>query len=255
MKLTTFHPMSFIKTRAFATPAFLALWLLLLPSTALAEEYSFKVSHHHVKGRCIGNLIVNDNSIRYQTDYAKDQRLWSFDDLQEIQFVNDHELNLVTYEDSRQRFGGDRLFKFKLLDQKLPEDLSAFVSLHYSKPISNRLGTAPATARFEIPVKHLHRTGGCQGQLIILEKGIAYMSRSAKDSRFWRYSDLQSIGTSGPYELRLGTFEHGPLQYGDTKQFQFRLKERLDEKAYRFAWEHINNVPAWNVEAKSAVGQ
>ncbi len=33
----------------------------------------------------------------------------------------------------------------------------------------------------------------------------------------WRYSDLQSVGTSGPYDLRMGTYEQGPLQYGDTK--------------------------------------
>jgi hypothetical protein len=216
--------------------------LLIFSSTLIGKDYSFKVRHQHVKGNCAGDLIVNESGIQYQTANAKDGRHWTFDDIQEIQFINQRQLNVLTYEDSRRRIGGDRTFKFEFQDSTIPADLAAFITAHFSKPVSNRLTPTNQAGRFEILVKHLHRLGGCPGKLVFRDDGITFVSDKPGESRQWRYSDVQSIASSGPYELRLGTYEHGPAQYGDTKEFRFQLKEKLDAAAYQFAWLRINDL-------------
>lgn len=233
----------------------LAALLPLLTSMTFGKDYLFKVKHHHVKGSCRGDLVFTDTGIRYQTTHTKDQREWAFEDIRQIQFVSEKQINLLSYEDSRQRLGGDKIFKFNLLDETVPADLVASINARYANPISNRLALTTESSRFEISVKHLHRASGCQGKLIIADEGISFVSSKSGESRHWRYSDLQSIGSAGRYELRLGTYEHGPLQYGDTKEFRFLLKRELDENTYRFAWIRINKLPLWRPPAHGIVGQ
>lgn len=232
-----------------------ALTLFLSSAPLWAESFTLKVKHNHIHGSSRGQLIIDNAGIRYQSANPKEQRQWNYDNIQEVQFLSGRKLNLVSYEDSRWRFGGDRIYKFELTDGTIPDGLVAFVTSRFPKPISDRLPAKSVAGRFEIPVKHLHRTGGCQGKLVIAENGISFISRDAKDSRFWRYSDLESVGTSGPYDLRLGTYEHGPLQYGDTKEFRFQLKKRLDEAAYRFVWSRVNELPAWHLSTQDKQGQ
>lgn len=227
----------------------MAIYLVMLSSISLAEAHVLKVKHSHVKGSCTGELTIDDNGIRYQTPHTRDQRQWTFTDIQEVQFISEHKMNIITYEDSRQRLGGDKIFKFELPGDTIPASVIQLVESKFEKPVSNRLSVENLTGRFEVAVKHLHRVSGCQGKLIFAEDGISFRSEKAGESRQWRYSDLQSIGSSGRFDLRLGTFEHGPLQYGDTKEFRFRLKAPLDKDAYRFAWGQINQVPVLRLEA------
>lgn len=221
---------------------------MIFSSASIAADYSFKVKHHHFKGSCTGDLIINDSGIRYQTPHAKDQRQWTFKDIQEVQFLSETKLNLLAYEDSRQRLGGDKIFKFELQGEKLPSDAIVWVTSKFLKPISNRLNAENLQGQYEISVKHLHRISGCQGRLVFTDGGISFVSEKPGESRQWRFSDLQSIASSGRYELRLGTYEHGPLQYGDTKEFRFRLKEPLRDEVYRAAWARIYHIPVWRAE-------
>ena len=60
------------------------------------------------------------------------------------------------------------------------------------------------------------------------------------DSRIWRYEDLSSIGSTGPFQLRLSTMERTQGEYGAEKNFIFDLKRRLDPEIYDFLWRKIN---------------
>ncbi|MDD5544580.1 MAG: hypothetical protein PHX83_15545 [Acidobacteriia bacterium] len=217
------------------------LSLSLCTQSINAESYTLTVKHLHVHGSSRGHLYIDDRGIRYETFRAPEQLKWTFKDLQEIQFLSEKRLALVSYLDSRWRLGGDRIYKFELTDGTIPQGLVRLVESHFPKPVSNRLAPPVSQTRYEIPAKHLHRTGGCQGNLVIAENGITFISSQANDSRFWRYDDLEGIGTSGPYDLRLGAYEHGPFQYGGIKQFRFQLKTKLREEAYRFIWQHLNS--------------
>lgn len=223
---------------------------MIVPFESFGELYTLHAKHRHKIGSCVGELIFDDHGVQYHTSRPKDQRNWSFTDIQEIQFLSERELNILTYEDSRQRLGGDRLFKFALQGENVPPGLITLVDAKFAKPVSNRLTAKDLTGQYEIPVKHLHRVGGCQGKLVFTDDGIMFVSNLAGESRQWRFTDLQSIASTGPYGLRLGTYEHGPLQFGDTKEFRFQLKEPLNEAAYRFAWAHINQLPRWRPDAR-----
>ncbi|MFI5176664.1 MAG: hypothetical protein ACHQKY_17530 [Terriglobia bacterium] len=226
----------------------LTFFLLAADSVSFGEEFTLRAKHDHLKGSCSGELTVSDNGIRYQTTHLQDQRQWAFADIQEVQIISEKKLNVISYEDSRKRLGGDKIFKFELQGETLPSNLIALVESKFAKPISNRLAAENLKGQFEIPVKHLHRVGGCQGKLIITEIGISFVSEKPGESRQWRYSDLQTVASTERYELRLGTYEHGPLQYADTKEFRFQLKEPLSEVAYRSLWARINQLPQWRPE-------
>ncbi len=57
-------------------------------------------------------------------------------------------------------------------------------------------------------VRHNHRFGGCQGRLLISEKGLAFESISDLDhSRKWDYSGIKTVKLENPYSLKLEPFQ------------------------------------------------
>jgi len=69
---------------------------------------------------------------------------------------------------------------------------------------------------------------------------VVYKTSHRSDSRIWRYEDLSSIGTTGPFQLRLSGMERTNGEHGAEKNFIFDLKRRLDPEIYDFLWRKIN---------------
>jgi hypothetical protein len=99
---------------------------------------------------------------------------------------------------------------------------------------------ASIKAIYEIPVKHQHVFGGCQGTLGIGDQYVVYRTSNKSHSRVWRYEDLSSIGSTGPFQLGLSTLERTGGEYGSEKNYIFDLKHRLDPTAYDFIWWKLN---------------
>ena len=97
----------------------------------------------------------------------------------------------------------------------------------------------PGTEAFSVPVKHLKRISGSEGTLAFGEDYIAYFTNSEGDSRTWRFSDIDSISSSGPFQLTITTFERARSHYGDRKGFNFELKQALTETRYNQLWLQI----------------
>jgi hypothetical protein len=95
-------------------------------------------------------------------------------------------------------------------------------------------------AKYQLPVKHQHTLGGCQGTLEIGEQQVVYKTSHQSDSRVWRYEDLSSIGSTGRFQLRLTTMERTGGEYGAEKNFIFDLKRHLEPEVYDFIWGKIN---------------
>ncbi len=57
---------------------------------------------------------------------------------------------------------------------------------------------------------------------------------SKADSRTWLFRDIQTIGSSGPFNFRVST---------ELESYNFDLKERLPEWAYDFAWSTLYHLP------------
>jgi hypothetical protein len=73
---------------------------------------------------------------------------------------------------------------------------------------------------------------GTQGMLEIGDEYILYKTAVPKDSRIWRYQDISSVGTTGPYQIRLTSMDRAENESGGERNFVFSLKERLTPEAY-----------------------
>jgi hypothetical protein len=204
-----------------------------------AEETRFQVRHDHGIRSCRGELVFRDDGMEYVTSHKKDARTWNYLDIQQLGLVGDKKIAVLTYEDRKLQFGKDKIFNFELTES-IPPSLWNSVQARLTKPVVSALIPALPEARYQLPVKHQHSLGGCQGKLEIGEQYVVYETPQKSDSRVWRYEDLSSIGSTGPFQLRLSSMERTNGEYGAEKNFIFDLKRRLDPEVYDFLWRKIN---------------
>jgi hypothetical protein len=76
--------------------------------------------------------------------------------------------------------------------------------------------------------------GGCSGRIEFGSDSIRYIAEKSNHSRTWPYEDMETIGSSDPFDFRISTF---------AETYRFDLKERLPEKAYEAAWQRIYQLP------------
>jgi len=79
-------------------------------------------------------------------------------------------------------------------------------------------------------VRHRHRLGGCEGQLSVEEERLIYSTDHASDNRVWMLREIESLGSSYPYHLRMTTYR---------ETFIFDLKSSLDPNVYDSLWKKI----------------
>jgi hypothetical protein len=219
------------------------LSLLVLGVTlfqVLAEETRFQVKHDHGLRSCRGELVFRDDAVEYLTSHKKDARTWNYVDIQQLGLMSDREISVVTYEDSKLQLGKDKIFNFELTEGSIPPALAAALQARLTKPLVSAVIPELPAAKYQLPVKHQHALGGCQGNLEIGEHEVVYKTSHSSDSRIWRYEQLTSIGSTGPFQLRLSGMERTNGEYGAEKNFIFDLKRRLDPEIYDFLWRKIN---------------
>ena len=72
--------------------------------------------------------------------------------------------------------------------------------------------------------------GAVAAQAAIKDSGIDYVTESGRDSRTWRWGDIQTIANPNPYELRL-------TGYRETVEFD--LKQPLSRELFERMWDHL----------------
>ena len=217
--------------------AFLAIGLGAF-GPAFAET-RLAVKHDHLFGSCKGQLIFDDEAVRYETEHAKHTRQWKYQDIQQIG-LEPKKVTLLTYEDRLIYLGKDAEFSLALLEGQVDDSLRAFLENKVARPLVSSVLPATTEARYRIPVKHRKGLGGTQGALELSDQYVLYRTAAKSDSRIWRYDELLSVGSTGPFQLRITAIEHAGAGYGDGKNFVFELKQRLPEQAYDFLWNKIN---------------
>jgi hypothetical protein len=182
-------------------------------------------------------LIIATEGIEYRTAHAAHARRWAFEEIRMIVLASRREIVLHTYEAHRWALGRDRAFRFTTLSE-IPAAVSAFLLTRVHRPLATSFVHAEGTPLQEIAVRHRHRVGGCQGTIRIYADRIVYESRDRpRDSRSWRWSDIQRVGRFGPYHLEITTYE--PEFGGPTRAYVFDLKTSLSEEVYDFVWERV----------------
>jgi hypothetical protein len=221
----------------------LSLWfggLLFVGCGLQAQEVRFPVRHSRLLWDRTGELILGETGIEYRTEDKGDARTWKYEDIQQLGLLSPKELTVITYEDSKWKLGKDLFYRFKITAGEITPTLWIQLQTKLKRPVVSALIPPGITPKYTIPVKHLRGFSGTQGMLVVGDEYIIYKTTVPKDSRIWRYSDISSVGTTGPYQLRLTSMDRAENESGGDRNFVFSLKERLSPEAYDFIWWKIN---------------
>ena len=221
----------------------LILWfgaLLLVSSALQAQEVRFPVRHGRLLRDCTGELIFGETGIEYRSNDKADARIWKYEDIQQLGLLGPKELTIITYEDSKWKLGKDLFYRFTITTGEITPALWTQLQAKLKRPVVSALIPPDIASKFTIPVKHLRGFGGTQGMLEIGDEYIIYKTTVPKDSRIWRYRDISSVGTTGPYQMRITSIDRTDNESGSERNFVFSLKERLVPEAYDFIWWKIN---------------
>ena len=218
--------------------------LLYVAGPAQAQEpgYEFSVEHLHTLKNRPGQLILSEHGIEYRTSdpkETKDARTWLYGDLWQIKIASPTRLEVVTYEDQHRLAGRDRIFIFRLLDQEITPEISAFLMKKTKRPmVTSILPPTNESPVFTVSVKHLHLLGGCEGVLKIFGDRLTYESpNQPHNSRLWRFSDIQDFSHPTRYAFSLTSYED---QFGGPERtYSFQLKEDMPPQVADYLWERV----------------
>jgi hypothetical protein len=214
--------------------------MLLVSLAVQAEGVRFAVRHDHAIRSCLGELIFGDADVEYRTSEKKHARVWRYEDIQQLGLLGPRKISILTYEDSKWKLGKDREFHFDVIEGEITHALWTMLQSKLTRPLVSAVIPADIAPNFTIPAKHQRGFGGTQGTLEIAEEYVIYRTETEGDSRVWRYGDISSVGTTGPYQLRVTTMDRVDGEFGSERNFVFSLKRALDPQAYDFLWWKIN---------------
>src|ERR1051326_7660150 len=222
----------------------------LLPA---AEPMQVMVRHRHWRHGAEGVLRISDDAIVFEEGgkHKDHSRKWRFEDIEQPT-LSSNVLRILTYEDRRWQFGRDREFVF----DNLPEDLVTNLYPEFSRQLDQRfVATLPdqnVHPVCQLPTKLLLRSGGPQGTLLVGKELIAFRTDSPGGSRIWRIKDIDSISSSGPFDLTITTFERSGENYANHKDFHFELKRAMAESDYNALWRKVNESKGLQILNSSA---
>jgi|WetSurMetagenome_2_1015567.scaffolds.fasta_scaffold09579_5 hypothetical protein len=218
--------------------AIIILGSLLIAGNAWAQ--TFQVEHDHFWRSCTGKLIFGETTVEFVAEKKKEHsRLWKYGDIQQLAIVPGR-ISIVTYDARRIELGADQSFNFKLLSGTLSDQFRREVEKKLTHPLVSGIVPEQIKARFSIPARHRLFLDDSQGMIEFGEEDIVYRSDRPGDSRIWHYDELLSMGSTGPFQLRLGALQKTGGEYGEERNYVFDLKRRMTSEEYDFIWEKIN---------------
>jgi len=209
------------------------------------RELQFEARHDHSIKSCTGTLRFTELGVVYhEVNKGKQEKdlhrwQWNYQDIEQL-WLSPEKLVVLAYEDRKWLLGMDKKYEFTLTDGEPFRSAYNFLKGRLDERFVAAIAEPEIKALWQIPVKQLGRIRGSEGILIIGEDQIVYKTDAEDKSRSWRYSDIENVSTSGPYQLTLTTFERAKFHYGDRKGFNFQLKQRLNEDSYNELWRRIN---------------
>lgn len=225
--------------------------LLLAPALAAESSFQYHVLHAHSrpphikKAGCEGTLTFNASGVSFEEarPNAKPRKHphawhWDYQDVQQLQ-ISPKSVEVSSYKDRTWKLG-DQEYDFDLDSKESFQNAYQFLKTRLDQRLVAVFADAPGGMLWELPVKHLAALGGDEGVLEIGSSVITYKSSKEQESRTWRFADIDNISSSGPFQLTITTFERARLQYGDRKEFNFVLKQPLEEQRYNDLWLRLN---------------
>ncbi len=221
------------------------LALSIAPALVAQKALRFEVRHDHWHKYGTGTLVITERGVSFQELAKKKQIKHAFDldyqDIQELKLSPD-KLTLVTYKDRKWLLGLDKEYEFTLPPGQSFNEAYALLKDRLDQRFVAAVADEQTQPLWEIPVKLLGRVTGSEGVLEFGADRIVYKTTKKRQSRTWRYGDIENISTSGPFQLTLTTYERAKTHYGNLKGFNFQLKQALDEKRFNLLWRRVNQT-------------
>jgi hypothetical protein len=168
-----------------------------------------------------GTLVVDAHGVSFQPDKGSALR-WSFAEIETL-FVGARKLSVKTYEPRGRLRPGARQVLFEL-GSNIPPSVAAELVARVRRPSRNAEPLEHLSGFASLPAHHRSRWGGgSNGVLRFHDEGIDYASEAGKDSRSWRWGDIQTLSNPDTYHLTV---------FGYLETYSFALKEPLKQKTY-----------------------
>jgi hypothetical protein len=205
---------------------------------ANAQEFTYKVEQDRLKGHRDGELIISDRGVEYRaTKREKESRAWTYTDIKLLEILSPTRVRIWTYKDRKILFGKDQSLTFKIVEGQIDQTVNNFLRERIARPFVTSFVEAEETTLAQIPVKHSHRFGGCEGTLKVYTDRLVYESQTGHDSRSWRWTDIRAVGRSDVYRFDVETFE--PQLGASSRSFNFILKEQMPDRTYDLIWSRV----------------
>ncbi len=217
-----------------------------------AAELTYEVRHERALKDHHGVLTISEKGVSYQQVLPEDKRKKSskkppklesvqfdYQDIQEL-WLSPDKLVLVTYKDRKWLLGIDKEFEFFLPKGKTFEDAYTMLKDKLDRRFVAAIADPQPDSLWELPAKLLGTIQGSDGVLQVGPDRIVFKTGRTRQSRTWRYQDIENISTSDRYQLTLTTYERAKTHYGSMKGFNFQLKQPLDEKRSDSLWRQLN---------------
>jgi hypothetical protein len=208
--------------------------LMLCFGTALGQ--SLRVRHDHDPwGSCEGELRIHASGIDFKSSKEAHNRQWSWNNIQTVDRFSPTRFTVLTYQDQKLLLGRDQPFDFRVLEgEGLADEIFDLILKNLPRPIVDRIEDDDVEIEYEIPVKHLHTLGGCEGILRFSEDRIIFVTDHQKDTRTWRKDqEVAGIWSIGRFDLQIQVYEKNSGDFYGTRNFRFQLKRPLDPEYYR----------------------
>lgn len=240
----------------------LLIGMALMAGASFAQQLQYdvwrgqsRVGHlppHFKKAGNMGKLTVSDTAIAFEETGTAGKKpkhpevwRWTYQDIRQLK-ISPKSLSVVTYKDNAWKFGADRQYDFDLVSEGSFADAYELLKNRLDQRFVAVFPDKVSQPLWDIPVKHLLRFGGDEGVLEVGAAAIVYKSQKEGESRTWRYDDIENVSSSGPFQLTVTTFERAKTHYGDFKEFNFQLKEKLPEARYNDLWLRLNRSKGLN---------
>ncbi len=184
----------------------------------------------HGLGSVAGTLRIDTNGIEFES--PKNTSLhWPFVEIQTLD-LSPRRLIITSYEKGGRYRPGVRRYRFDL-STEMPSAVAAQLAREVGKPVRNGNPEPDSPAIATIPARHRSGFGGTisNGVLRFGKAGIEYITPTTKDSRSWRWADIQTL--SGLDSYRFVLFGHRETYTFDLKKPMARsLLDRLTDEVY-----------------------
>ena len=215
-----------------------ACFVFLFALQVSAQEFTYKVQQDRTIGHRDGKLIITDQGVEYRAAKRENEdRTWTYGDIKLLEILSPTRVRIWTYKDRKLFLGRDESLTFRIIGGQIDQKVSDFVRERIARPLVTSFVEEQVAPLSEIPVKHSHRIGGCEGTLKIFADRLAYESQTGHDSRSWRWTDIRSVGRPDVYRFDVETFE--PQVGASSRSFNFILKKQIPDETYNLIWSRV----------------